>query len=391
MNRKETEQKLSPMRYIRNNKRRVSVLVVSLCLCLALIYVANFLIMSSDATAKKIFVSPMERMCTIGFSYENLGINEEDFEEENLPKLKEKINQKYREIANQLDSAEDVVKAFPFASTNVMIKPPIADFGYSIPLIDPEYADILLDHMDAKLAEGRLPEKPKEIALDRATMLNNGFMLGQTYGTAEYVITGILDCDLYFGYGIIGEQRYVGLYILTDKCVEDAAKYFSVLGYGYEKDYDYVEDYNTNMKFCNEYVSKEFEQATKYIYIGIFVLLFVSLFVVYTTYLRDRHNEWCLYCSIGYSRKAIYLSIIGELLFTFIIAIIIGLAVTALMVFALDMIMMKPKGIACQYYYPDRITEIFCAFVLFFGLLQIPVRYALYKIRTIDAMEDDMY
>ena len=48
------EQKISPMRYVRNNKRRVSVLIVSLCLCFAIIYVANFLIMSTDATARKI-------------------------------------------------------------------------------------------------------------------------------------------------------------------------------------------------------------------------------------------------------------------------------------------------------------------------------------------------
>lgn len=391
MEQKTKEQKLSPMRYIRNNKRRVSVLIVSLCLCLTIIYVANFLIMSTDATARKLFLAPMERMCAIGFSYENLGITDEDLNEENLPKLKEKMNQKQIEYAKKLDGAENVVKAIPFAATNVNIKPPIAMLGYNIPLIEPEYADVLLEHMDAKLIEGRLPEKPKEIALDRATMLNNGFMLGQTYGTAEYVITGILDCDLYFGYGIRSEQSYVGLYILTDKRVDDAEKYFEVLGVEFEKDYDYVEDYSFWMDEYDKYIKSQLVDATKYIYTGIFVILFISLFVVYTTYLRDRHNEWCLYCSIGYSRKSIYFSIMGELLFTFITAIVIGLVITGAMVFSLDMIMMKPKGISCQYFYPDKIAEILCAFVLFFGMLQIPIRYALYKIRTIDAMEDDMY
>lgn len=390
MKQKVTEQKLSPMRYIRNNKRRVSVLVVSLCLCLAIIYVANFLIMSTDATARKMFLNPMERMCTIGFSYENLGINEEDLKEENLPKLKEKINQKHIEYAKKLDGAENIVKAIPFASVNVHIKPPISMLGYNIPMIEPENADALLEHMDAKLIEGRLPENPDEIALDKATMLNKGYSVGEKVGD-KYTITGILECDFYFGYGIINEQRYVGLYILTDKRIDDAATLFSVLGLEYEKEYDYTDDYNASLKFYKKDVSEEFEQATKYIYLGIFILLFISLFVVYTTYLRDRHNEWCLYCSIGYSRKSIYFSIMGELLFTFITAIIIGSLITAAMVFALDMIMMKPKGIACQYLYPDKIAEILCAFVLFFGLLQIPIRYALYKIRTIYAMEDDMY
>ena len=158
-----------------------------------------------------------------------------------------------------------------------------------------------------------------------------------------------------------------------------------------KKDYDYVEDYSFWMDEYDKYIKSQLVDATKYIYTGIFVILFISLFVVYTTYLRDRHNEWCLYCSIGYSRKSIYFSIMGELLFTFITAIVIGLVITGAMVFSLDMIMMKPKGISCQYFYPDKIAEILCAFVLFFGMLQIPIRYALYKIRTIDAMEDDMY
>lgn len=390
MEQKTREQKLSPMRYIRNNKRRVSVLIVSLCLCLTIIYVANFLIMSTDATARKLFLTPMERMCAIGFSYENQGITDEDFNEENLPKLKEKMNQKQIEYAKKLDGAENVVKAIPYAPANVNIKPPIAMLGYNIPLIEPEYADALLEHMGAKLIEGRLPEKPNEIVLDKASMLNNGFVVGGKKGE-KYTITGILDCDLYFGYGIRSEQSYVGLYILTDKRVDDAEKYFEVLGLEFEKDYDYVEDYSFWMDEYDKYIKSQLVDATKYIYTGIFVILFISLFVVYTTYLRDRHNEWCLYCSIGYSRKSIYFSIMGELLFTFITAIVIGLVITGAMVFSLDMIMMKPKGISCQYFYPDKIAEILCAFVLFFGMLQIPIRYALYKIRTIDAMEDDMY
>ncbi len=389
MKHKTKEQKLSSMRYIRHNKRRVSVLIISLSLCLAIIYVTNFLIMSTKSTAKKAWLDPYERMCRIGIS---LDFDEKEYGDMNIDEMKEIWNKMYREFANKLDGAEDVVKAFPASATWINITPPIAQIGYHIPMIEPEYADILLDHMDAKLIDGRLPENPKEIVLDKATMLNNFFEVGMTYGEEEYTITGMLDCNLYFGYGIMEEeQRYHTIYLLTDKRVEDAAKYFSVIGREYDKENDYVIDYNYQMDDFTKYVKNEMEAATKYIYIGIFVLLFVSLFVVYTTYLRDRHNEWCLYCSIGYSRRAIYLSIIGELLFTFVTAVLIGLAVTALMVYALDIIIMKPKGIACQYFYPDKITEVVSAFVLFFGLLQIPIRYALYKIRTIDAMEDDLY
>ncbi len=379
-------QKLSPMRYICNNKRRVSVLVVSLSLCIAIIYVVNFLVMTTDAMARNVFIDTRKLSCIIGFSMVFEG---DEYADKDKDELKKICNEIYRENAKKLDKEENIVKAIPFYPVNVQISPPISTIGYNIPLIDLENADILLEHMDATLIEGHLPEKPNEIALDKATMLNRGFSVGEKIN--DFTITAILKCDYYFGYGIIDDQRYIGLNVLTKECVKDATTLFPLIGREYNKDTDLVDDYNSQKLDYESLVKKQLVDATKYIYVGIFILLFVSLFVVYTTYLRDRHNEWCLYCSIGYSRRSIYLSIMGELLFTFIVAILAGTVITTAMVFILDTLMMKPKGMICQYFYPDKILEILCAFVLFFGLLQLPIRYALYKIRTIDAMEDDLY
>ena len=108
-------------------------------------------------------------------------------------------------------------------------------------------------------------------------------------------------------------------------------------------------------------------------------------------YLRDRHNEWCLYCSIGYSRKEIYSLVMRELLFVFGIALVIGIGLAAAAVVAIDFFMLTPQGLKCKYFYPDAIVEILCAYVLLVGALQIPIRYALHRIRTIDAMDDDLY
>ena len=68
MEQKIKSQKLSPMRYIRNNKRRVSVLVVSLSLCIAIIYVVNFLVMTADAMARNVFLDTRKLSCVIGFT-----------------------------------------------------------------------------------------------------------------------------------------------------------------------------------------------------------------------------------------------------------------------------------------------------------------------------------
>ena len=386
MEQKIKSQKLSPMRYIRNNKRRVSVLVVSLSLCIAIIYVVNFLVMTTDAMSRNVFLDTRKLSCIIGFT---LNFEDDEYADKDNDELKKIWNDIYRENAQKLDQEENIVKAIPFYPVNIQISPPIGTLGFNLPFIDTENADVLLEHMGATIIEGHLPEKPYEIALDKATMLNRGFSVGEKIN--DFTITAILKCDYYFGYGIIGNERYNGLNILTKECVEDATTLFPLIGREYNKDTDLLDDYNTFMHYYEMDVKKQLVDSTKYIYVGIFILLFVSLFVVYTTYLRDRHNEWCLYCSIGYSRKSIYLSIIGELLFTFIGAILAGTVITTAMVFILDALMMSPKGMMCQYFYPDKILEILCAFVLFFGLLQLPIRYALYKIRTIDAMEDDLY
>jgi len=77
-------QKLSPMRYIRNNKRRVSVLVVSLSLCIAIIYVVNFLVMTTDAMAQNVFLDTRKKSCGIGFSMAFEGEEYEDKDKDDL-------------------------------------------------------------------------------------------------------------------------------------------------------------------------------------------------------------------------------------------------------------------------------------------------------------------
>ncbi|MDE7061591.1 MAG: hypothetical protein K2O71_08365, partial [Lachnospiraceae bacterium] len=121
------------------------------------------------------------------------------------------------------------------------------------------------------------------------------------------------------------------------------------------------------------------------------ILLLIYLPVVYTTYLRDRHNEWCLYCSIGYSRGNIYLAVMRELIFTFGAAVLLGGIISLLAAVLLKRLIMVPQGLQCKIFHPETLAEILCTYVFLIGILQIPVRYALRRIRTIDAIEDDLY
>ena len=148
MEQKIKSQKLSPMRYIRNNKRRVSVLVVSLSLCIAIIYVVNFLVMTTDAMSRNVFLDTRKLSCVIGFT---INFEDDEYADKDNDELKKIWNDIYRENAKKLDQEENIVKAIPFYPVNIQISPPIATLGFNLPFIDTENADVLLEHMGATL------------------------------------------------------------------------------------------------------------------------------------------------------------------------------------------------------------------------------------------------
>ena len=80
-----------------------------------------------------------------------------------------------------------------------------------------------------------------------------------------------------------------------------------------------------------------------------------------------------------------------ELLFTFVLSFVIGIGITALSVVLIDLLYITPNGLNCKYLNLDAIKDVILDFLIFFAILQIPVRYALYRIKTIDALGDDLY
>ena len=80
-----------------------------------------------------------------------------------------------------------------------------------------------------------------------------------------------------------------------------------------------------------------------------------------------------------------------EVLITFLIAFVVGIILTVISVVSIDSLMLKAQGLKCKYIYPESITEILAAFIVLIGALQIPIRYALNRIKTVDAIEDDIY
>lgn len=387
-------QKLSAIKYIRNNRRRTAVLIVSLTLCFVIVYLTQFLLSSTAETISLIATEGTKRIQYAYCAGSSLGLDVENMTDEELNEAYERKN---LELAEKLKTHQGIKEVYYTQVIYTVIRPPVGSMTFEMPLVEKDSIPVLLEHMDAALSSGRLPENAGEIVLDDASMKNNGYELNGYFdedncGTS-FQIVGTLDCDYYFGCGIPTE-KWAGtseIVVLSDGSIEDLSSLLRQEGVNVRDSYDTVTDLKWGREFLEKDVIDAMGNSTVLIYAGIIILLSLSLIIVYTMYLRDRHNEWCLYCSIGYSRGSIYFSILRELLFTFVSALLIGAVAISVSVIILDNALIKPLGLQCRYFYPETIGEILCSYVLIFGILQIPVRYALYRIRTIDAIDDDLY
>jgi hypothetical protein len=79
------------------------------------------------------------------------------------------------------------------------------------------------------------------------------------------------------------------------------------------------------------------------------------------------------------------------MLFYFVVAVVAGTALTLPGMWIVDALLVSPMGLACKYVNVSAVGEIVCGYAVVFALLQLPIRFALHKIRTVDAMEEDLY
>ncbi len=386
-------QKLYARTYLKNNKKRVATLIISLTLCVALNYLTAFLLGVSTETVKPLCYDVTRRMQYV--SYFDMGqVIGEDAEyetyEEGIALYNAALEELGEKIENECDKVERV---FAAQSIDTCLNALFATWYFEGALLDSSDVEAYLGFYDAELIEGRLPEGEGEVVIDSVTMKNNGYRIGDPveYYTL-YTIVGVVESDMNLICGTphpedTSEKRL----FLFSEGITDLKAEMAAIGLEYDDKYMYWTDYVTQTEDFQKNMVDAIEGSTKIVYTGIVVLMCIALSVIYITFLRDRHSEWCLYASIGYSRKAVYLSIMRELLFTFVVSLLIGAAITALAIWLIDLLYLVPHGLHCQYFNPGAMRDVLIDFLVFFAILQLPVRYALYRIRTIDALGDDLY
>lgn len=168
-------QKLSAMKYVKNNNRRIAVLVVSLALSFMLTYLTNFLLMATEETARVCAIDNMEKIQYAYLMGSTLGLDVDN-------KSQEELNKQYREANLKLNQAlkkyDGVKEAFYTEVVYNNIDMSIGSWGVEIPLMEKNEVSVIAEHWGIKLSEGRMPENAGEIVIDKAAMKNGGYVCG---------------------------------------------------------------------------------------------------------------------------------------------------------------------------------------------------------------------
>lgn len=389
-------QKLSAMKYIKNNKRRVSVLIVSLTLCFLLFYLSAFLLSATSETFDVLLTKNTGKVQYISLPSYTFGMNGETLEELGEDGYIAVRDEKNRELAEKLKKEKGVTDAYWADVKYVELAAVVGEYSSECPMLPPEEIPKFIEHFDAVLTAGRLPVNDGEICLDEKYMKNNGYELGDSltnYGDTE--IVGIVECEYYFACGAAADDKTMSSYnpqivAVTDGSIEDMSSVIRSMGYEFDDADAHIWDISRGKVDLQENVIDSIDNSCRVIYIGITGIMSLAILIVYITYLRDRRNEYCLYCSIGFTRKCIYYAIMRELLFTFATSVLLGGLITAASMIILKNTIIDTLGLICRYYHGDVLLQILCVYVMIIALLQIPIRIALYKIRTIDAIDDDL-
>ncbi len=386
-------QKIPAFYYIKNNKRRVSVLVVSLAMFFIITYMSMFLLSTTSETFRSVLTESTKYIQYILLTDKDLdidagilqdGITEEDY--------MDAVNKKYNSIKGDFKKCKGIEDVFIVQTEYAYVTSIVGNYYIEIPMTNKKQMDILLKHMGAELADGRLPEKKDEVVLDRKIIKNHGYKKGDTLNrNSDVKIVGIIECDYYFGCGIANNNKTFTnpeLCVVTDGTVHNLEKTIEKQGVILENS-EFIDLANGEKKLQDEIIDT-ISGSTNFIFAGIMVIVAILVVIVNISYMRDRRSEWCLYSSIGYSRKAVYYSILREMLFVFVTALLTAAVVSIILMKLLDIFLITELGFTCLYFISETLIEILCAYIALFGILQIPVRFEIYKIKTIDAIDDDM-
>lgn len=393
MERKEQtmSQTLSAVKFIRNNKRQIFVVISALSLAFMAMYVMQFILMVTEQSFRPVMLEQPKKITFAYLSGESLGLTwDDDMTEESY---QEQYQKKMDDLMEELRAQDGIKECYYTQLLGVSYVPVVGNWWYTFPMLEAEQIPDYLKYMDAKLVEGRLPERDGEVLLDQKVMMNHDYRIGDYFLEGNYgkifTIVGTLQSDSMVCAGTPNGYTNVGwaLTVLHEESRADFREVMRSLGKTVAEE-DTIDDAVRNKKDYESDVAETIESAISVILVVVVAFLAIAVFVTYISFMRNRVGEWCLYMSIGYSRKEIYGLIMREILILFGTSMAVGCVLSALMMVILAKILIIPKGLSFGFWYPAHFLRLCAIYVFLIGMLQIPVCIIIQKIQTIDQVED---
>ena len=393
-------QRLRAWFYLKNNKKRAAILVLSFGLFFVLLYGVQFFLSPAYFMDEAVLVRGAERM---QIAYLNqmreLGVEIDDSlwdadsratEEE----LIAEINRGSRQFAERL--REDGTADYVFVCNvyQIGIRSFAGDNYYTAPLLAKEELEQMMEYLEPELVSGALPQKPGEMVMDENMARNLGVSVGDTLYDRKTKLTGIIRYDTYFAAGIdyddsVYPERF--LFLLDNGTIPDLKEYMARFGIGAGTDKFSVVQIISDKVNAVKTVQKSKEDVEfplRVMAYSVAIVLGITVFFVYRLHVQDRYAEWCLYRSLGYPEKEVYLLAFREYAICFGFSILLAVVLTVLLCVT-GGLLMRARGMFFQYLLPGALLQISGIAVLLTGIMQLPVVCAIRRVKTIDAMEEE--
>jgi len=395
--------KLSASHYIKNNLNRVGLLSVTFGLFLAMVYSLGILLESSFVIIRNVLLDQNENVQIVC-------VNESRMQAEyGTAEALEGIR---ANVSEALDTDAVCCDLMKFYVNTAVGRYPLSYAFLAQKKTEVQY---FLDYYQAELMEGAMPENASEILIGEAYAVNMNKKVGdhlsfknsvryhivgivgnkkQTIGrkTPNYLIVGLKREDVFPGAVILfsggttinkaGQKEGLIYYdilkenpktvqLIKNGLIEHIVDYTS-----HQKEYEFNRDAISNVVNMIRTVST--------------IAVFICLLVIFNLYMNDRLSEWCLYHSIGYASKEIYFLIVRELMIVLGIAVFVGLLGILGLYVVLNNLIFAPLGQILILFDSGEAFGCLSILTLFFGILQASVFYAVQRIKTVDAIGDDL-
>ena len=160
--------RLSALKFVRNNKKQVWVMIIALSLTFMTMYVINFLFLTTQESFQALFLEQPKKVAYVELSNKTMGVDSTTFSSEE--ELYQETDKARNGIMEKLKAHEGISDVIYTQCLYANYQGIVGGVGYDFPLLEENRISGFLKHMNAELTEGRMPEGPGEILVDQKVL-----------------------------------------------------------------------------------------------------------------------------------------------------------------------------------------------------------------------------